>query len=277
MTGSAPWAIASGTSRVVFGAMNGAWMRCVLVALTVAIFASSCGAADKASDGVTGRIVVAAAASLAGAFEAIGKAFKEENAGVSLSFVFAGSSALATQSIEGAPADVFASADEESMAKLTSANLVADAPTVFARNSLTIVTKPRNPRAISGLKDLPAAGIISLCGLAVPCGKYAQAALEQSGVTIPESSVTRGQTATATLRAVADGDAVAGIVYVTDAKSNDKVATVDIPAADNVIAKYPIARLTPAGQSAVARAFVAHVLSEPGQRVLRSFGFLPAQ
>ncbi len=220
--------------------------------------------------------MVSAASSLTSAFEKIGTAFESAHKDVKVTFNFGASSALATQMLEGAPADVFASADEDNMAKLAAEGRLAASAEDFARNVLTIVTKPNNPEAIAGLTDLVDAGVISLCGIAAPCGKYAQQALDHAGVTIPESSVTRGQNVAATLSAVADGDAVAGIVYLTDAKANARVATVNVPASDNVVARYPIARLARARRSAAAKAFVGYVLSASGQRVLRSFGFLPA-
>ncbi len=147
-----------------------------------------------------------------------------------MSLNFDSSSTLATQILEGAPADVFASADEESTARLTDENLIAGEPQVFARNELVIVTKPGNPEGISGLADLADAGVISLCGEQAPCGRYAAEALSNAGVRIDEASITRGQNVGATLTAVAEGDAVAGIVYVTDARSaGDAVEAVEIP------------------------------------------------
>src|SRR5205085_9322125 len=116
-----------------------------------------------------------------------------------------------------------------------------------------------------------------LCGAEVPCGAYAAEALAKAGVVITESSVTRGQNVAATLTAVSEGDAVAGIVYVTDARTaGTRVATVAIPDAHNVIASYPIARLRASRNDTTARAFVSFVRSRDGQRILRKYGFLPA-
>ena len=194
-----------------------------------------------------------------------------------MTFNFDSSSALATQILEGAPADVFASADEANMAKLTDEGLIAGEPEVFARNELVIVTKPGNPEGIETLADLADAGVISLCGEEVPCGKYAEQALDDGRAsTIPESSVTRGQNVGATLTAVTEGDAVAGIVYVTDAEAaGDAVEAVAIPADANVIATYPIGVLEASGNAELAEAFVAYVLGDEGQAVLKEYGFLP--
>ncbi len=223
-----------------------------------------------------GKITVSAAASLTEAFTELGNAFEQRCDNTKISFTFDSSGTLSQQILDGAPADVFASADEKNMEKLTDADLVKGEPTVFANNQLIIVTKPGNPEGIESLADLADAGIISLCGEDVPCGKFAAQALDEASVTIPESSVTRGQNAKATLTAVSEGDAVAGIVYVTDAlAAGDAVDPVKIPAADNAIATYPIAVLTDAQEMDVAGAFVAYVSSDDGQAVLEERGFLP--
>lgn len=224
-----------------------------------------------------GRITVSGATSLTAAFTQIGDDFTAANPGVEVRFNFDSSSTLATQILEGAPADVFASADEANMAKLTDGSLVAGSPAVFARNELVVVTKPGNPEGIATLADLADAGVVSLCGEDVPCGRYARQALDAADVTIDESNVTRGQNVGATLTAVTEGDAVAGIVYVTDAASaGDAVEAVAIPAGVNVVATYPIGVLAPSGSPDVARAFVAFVLGDEGQAVLAEQGFLPA-
>jgi molybdate transport system substrate-binding protein len=200
------------------------------------------------------------------------------NPGVEVTFNFDASSALTTQIMEGAPADVFASADETHMIKLIDAGLVAGEPQTFARNELVIVTKPGNPEEIAELADLADGGVVSLCGEKAPCGRYAQEALDKAGVTIPESNVTRGQDVGAALTAVTEGDAVAGIVYVTDAEgAGDAVETVEIPTEQNVIATYPIAVLTGASNEEVADAFVAYVVSDEGQSVLAEYGFVTAE
>lgn len=223
----------------------------------------------------TGTITVSAAASLTAPFKTIGEGFKRANPGVTaVTFNFDSSGTLATQIIGGAPADGFASADEASMAKLTDANLVAGRPQVFARNQLAIVVKKGNPGNVRTLADLATAGTIALCGSDVPCGRYADQILKAAGVTIPADEVTRGQNVKATLAAVADGDAVAGIVYVTDA-TGDKVQAVAIPAAQNALATYPIATLRASTNPATMDAFIAYLLGPAGQATLQAAGFLP--
>jgi len=224
----------------------------------------------------TGTITVSAAASLTEAFNQIGKDFKAANPNATVTFNFGSSSTLATQIQQGAPADSFASADQANMDKLTSANLVDGQPSVFATNELVIVTKPSNPQRVNSLADLANVGTVSLCGADVPCGKYAAQVLQTANVTIPETSITRGADVKATIAAVTTGDADAAIVYATDAEAaGDAVASVTIPAAQNVVATYPIAVLTASGNKSTAQAFVDYVMSQAGQDTLRSFGFLP--
>ena len=225
---------------------------------------------------VTGNIKVSDAASLTDAFEEIGAEFTRANPGATTTFNPASSSALAAQIEQGAPVDTFASADEANMAKLVEANLIDGQPVVFARNTLTIVTKPGNPKKVKDVADLADVGVVSLCGATVPCGRYAASVLAKAGVTIPETSVTRGVDARSVLSAVTTGDAEAAIVYVTDAKSaGSKVGTVSIPDSGNVTATYPIATVATSGNKATSRAFIDSVLSPKGQATLQSFGFLP--
>jgi molybdate transport system substrate-binding protein len=263
-------------------------MRFALLLLaSLSLLAAGCGDDDSdnadrssttaapASD-LTAALTVLGAKSLTDAFSKIGDDFMAANPDVDITFSFDSSSTLATQILEGAPADVYASADEENMTKLTDENLIAGAPEIFARNELVIVTKPGNPEGITDLADLADAGTISLCGEDVPCGKYAKQALDGAGVTIPETSVTRGQNVGATLTAVTEGDAVAGIVYVTDALNIGEAGeAVTIPADQNVIATYPIGVLEASGNADAAEAFMAYVVGDEGQAVLKEYGFLP--
>ncbi len=246
--------------------------------LALGLLLAGCGDDNPkpaATDPITGGVTVFAATSLGGAFTDLSKKFEAAHAGVTVTFNFAASSALSQQVLDGARADVFASADQAHVTKL--GDLVR-APAVFAQNRLVIVTKRGNRAKVASLADLAGAGVVSLCGLEVPCGKYAAEALAKAGVSIPESKVTRGQNVAATLTAVTEGDAVAGIVYVTDARAAAaNVTTIAIPDAANVVAAYPIAVLRAAPNNAAARAFVAYVRSRAGQRVLQGYGFLPAK
>jgi molybdate transport system substrate-binding protein len=228
--------------------------------LALALVLTGCG--DKKAEGAS--LTVFAATSLTGAFTDIGRAFEQANPGTKVTFNFAASSALAEQMDSHQLPDVFASADTKHMRQRPAE--------VFAHNRLVIATKPGNPRHIKRLADLADAGIVSLCGPDAPCGAYAAQALSTAGVTLDESRVTRGPNAAATLSAVSDGDAVAAIVYVTDAKAaGGRVQSVAIPDEHNVVADYPIAVVRP---SQKARAFVAFVLGDDGQRILQRYGFV---
>jgi molybdate transport system substrate-binding protein len=260
----------------------------VLSIVVVGLVAAGCGSDSKsgsdqtttttAASKIAGDIQVSDAASLTAAFEKIGSDFTAANPKATVTFNPGSSGTLATQIMQtnGVGVDTFASADEDNMDKLVTANLVDGDPVVFAKNRLIIVTKPGNPQKVKTVADLANLDVVSLCGLTVPCGKYAAQILQTAGVTIPETKVTRGLDATATIAAVTTGDADAAIVYVTDAKTaGDAVSSVTIPDDQNVIAVYPIATLAPSGNKETSQAFIDSVLSSKGQATLKSFGFLP--
>lgn len=257
------------------------------IAVVATLLLAACGGSSDPSRRTTsgtkvagpaldGEITVAAAASLTEPFTAIGSAFEDEHPGTTITFTFDSSGTLARQIAEGAPADVFASADPEHLAEVAAEDLLASEPKAFARNRLAIVTKPGNPEGIESLADLADVGTIALCGEDVPCGTFADRALDGAGVTVPESAITRGQNAKATLAAVSEGDAVAGIVYLTDARAaGDAVDAVEIPDDQNVVATYPIAVLSDSSNAELAQAFVDQVTSAAGRAILEEQGFLP--
>lgn len=227
---------------------------------------------------VTGDITVSAAASLKETFTQIAKDFEAVNPGAEVAINFGSSGDLATQIVSGAPVDVAAFASDSNMASLADAKLLDGTPEIFATNKLVIVIRPGNPKKITGLADLAKVagegGTVSLCAETAPCGKYAGQVLQKAGVTILADRVTRGQDVRATLAAVSDGDADAGIVYVTDATAvGDKVGTITIPEAQNATAKYPIAVVKATGNAAASTAFMRYVLGEKAQKVLADAGF----
>lgn len=247
----------------------------ILLALGAAGCGSSTSSSTSTTEAAKATITVAAAASLTDAFNRIGPEFTART-GTDVEFTYDSSSTLANQIAGGAPVDTFASADSANMTKLADAGLVAGDPVVFAQNELVIVTKHGNPAGVTGLESLATAGTIALCGPDVPCGKYAAQALQKANVTIPESDVTRGQNVRATLTAVSEGDAVAGIVYETDAKAAaDKVDTVAIPDAYNVLATYPAAAIQGSLHLDAARDFVEYLSGSRAQAILAEYGFLP--
>ncbi|MBY0274329.1 molybdate ABC transporter substrate-binding protein [Candidatus Binatia bacterium] len=221
------------------------------------------------------ELTVSGAASLTAAFGEIATAFGNAHPGATVRTNFAGSSTLVQQIREGAPVDVFASADESNMQKLVDAHDVAGEPVIFARNRLAILVARGNPKKIAGIADLAQPGlIVSLCGPAVPAGKYAREIFAKAGVAVPESS--QELDVKAVVSRVSLGEADAGVAYVTDARAaDDRVDAVAIPDALNVVARYPIAVLARTRQPDLARDFVAFVRGGEGQAILARFGFLP--
>jgi molybdate transport system substrate-binding protein len=244
-----------------------------VLAATVMVLAA-CGG-DEPSGGTSaspGELKVFAAASLTTAFGKLGEQFTAANGGTKVTFNFAGSPALATQIQQGAPADVFASADVPNMDKVR--DLVGD-PQVFASNLLQIVVEEGNPKGVKGLEDLARGDLkVVLTAPEVPAGRYAGQALDQAGVTVKPVSLE--ENVKAVVSKVSLGEADAGIVYVTDVTAGgDKVEGVDIPTGQNVVATYPIATVKASKSQDKAQAFMDLVRSAEGQQVLESYGFLP--
>jgi molybdate transport system substrate-binding protein len=253
----------------------------VLLAGSLLLALAACGDGDddtgsgSAAEGVSGSITVLAAASLTDAFEEVGNAFEEANPDASVEFNFGASSALREQILAGAPADVFASANPSNMDQAVEAG-EAEGDEVFVRNELEIAVPAGNPGDVDGLDDFANADLlIGLCAEEVPCGEFGREALANAGVTPAQD--TDEPDVRSLLTKIEAGDLDAGIVYTTDVlAAGDAVEGIEIPEEDNVIAEYPIAALSRAGRPAVAEAFVAFVLSGEGQKILESYGFLPA-
>ncbi len=245
---------------------------CMLIAV-VALGGSFANAAPRAKK-PTGAITVFAASSLTGAFTQIGEDFSKRYQGTTVTFNFGSSSTLEAQLEEGAPGDVFASADTANVAKLKAAGGVSGSGVVFVRNRLEIAVEPGNPLNIKTLADTVKPDVLlTLCAPAVPCGKYALQAYEQAGVTVPV--VPTGLTAKDTLSKVSLGEADAAVVYLTDvAAAVDDVDGMEIPKRDNVTAAYAIAVVKATQNRATAKAFAKYVTSRAGLTTLESFGFL---
>jgi molybdate transport system substrate-binding protein len=248
----------------------------VALAAVVSGCGSGGGETPAPADGVTtvtGEVVVFAAASLTGAFTDLGDAFVAEHPGATVTFNFAASSELVAQIIEGAPADVYASADVDNMDKLTDAGANDGDPVVFAHNLSEIVVAPGNPLGISGIDDLMDDDLILLvCAPEAPCGAYAAQIFENAGISPTPDSYEENVKAVVTK--VILGEADAGIAYTTDvAAAGDDAAGVAIPAELNVVAEYPIVLTTEATNAAGGRAFVDFVLGEAGQAILADQGF----
>ncbi|MEV0809590.1 molybdate ABC transporter substrate-binding protein [Micromonospora sp. NPDC050200] len=225
--------------------------------------------------GITGTVTVFAAASLTGSFTTLGRQFEAAHPGVRVTFNFAGSSALATQITQGAPADVFASAAPKNMATVTDAGAADGSPTVFARNQLVIAVPKGNPARVTGLADLtrPSAKV-ALCAEQVPCGAAAARALDAAGVQL--TPVTLEQDVKGALSKVTLGEVDAALVYRTDVRSAAaQVDGVDFPESAGAVNDYPLVVLKDAPNPTAARAFVEHVLSDQGRAVLTGAGFQP--
>jgi molybdate transport system substrate-binding protein len=230
-------------------------------------------AAGTGGDGVSGTVTVFAAASLTESFTQIGKDFEAANPGSTVVFSFAGSSALATQINEGAPADVFASAAPASMTVVTDAGNGAGTPTTFVKNQLVIAVPTGNPKGVKGLSDLATPDVkVALCAEQVPCGSAAKTALGAAGVSI--TPVTLEQDVKAALSKVKLGEVDAALVYRTDAKAAAAdVDGIEFPESASALNEYPITVLKSAPNKAGAQAFVAYVLSDKGSAVLTAAGF----
>ncbi len=222
----------------------------------------------------SGELTVFAAASLTESFNAIAKQFEKKYPDVDVKFDYDASSNLATQINQGAPADVFASADQDNLNKTIDAGTVTPPPVVFAKNRLEIAVEKGNPKKIKRLADLQKPGlVVVLCADQVPCGKYAAQSLSEAGVTITPAS--KEENAKATLSKVSIGEADASIVYVTDVKAANGASGVRIADKVNVIATYPMAVVKQSQNATAAKAWVQFVTSKDGQKTLRKFGFLP--
>lgn len=246
----------------------------ILVIATALLALSGCAASTSApstsgeTEGdVTGELTVYAAASLQGAFDAIADAFVAEHPDLTVVPVYDGSSTLVTQLLAGAPADVFASADEPTMQKATE---LTEDPDLFATNTLVIAVPSGNPADVVTVDDL-ADAVTVLCAPEVPCGAASAALLDEAGVVVDPASVE--QNVTAVLTKVAAGEADAGLVYATDVVGRDDVEAIVPDEAPDVVNRYPIAVLRDAENPDAAAAFVAFVLSDAGQEILADFGF----
>lgn len=234
--------------------------------------ATETAAPTVAGPELTGELTVYAAASLKAAFDELEAQFEARHPSLEvLPVVYDGSSTLAAQLIEGAPADVFASADENNMQKVVDAGLASD-PELFATNTLVIVMPAGNPGGVEDLSDLADDSVtVVLCAPEVPCGAASHTLLSNAGLTVAPASLE--QNVTAVLTKVAAGEADAGLVYATDVLGRTDVESIVPDGAEDVVNRYPIVALTGSANPDAAAAFAEFVLSEQGQEVLAGLGF----
>ncbi len=236
----------------------------------------ACGGDDGGSDsGTTAAttLTVYAASSLTAAFEEIGTKFEAEHDGVEVKFSFGGSSDLVAQIQNGAPADVFASADAANMDKLVQSGQAADDPQDFATNVLEIAVPPGNPAGVQSFQDLAKGGVkVVVCAPEVPCGAAEQQVAQKAGVTL--HPVSEEQSVTDVMGKVTSGEADAGVVYVTDVQAaGDQVEGIEFPESNDVVNIYPIAPIDGSDEANLAGDFVAFVLGDTGQQILKDAGF----
>ncbi len=213
---------------------------------------------------------VFAAASLTDVFTELAAAYEADHPGISIDLTFGGSSDLATQIVEGAPADVFASANERQMEAV--AGEVDGSSHLFATNTLTIVVPSGNPAGVTDFASLAAPGLLLVaCAPEVPCGAATASLEEQLGVSL--SPVSEESSVTDVLGKVAAGEADAGLVYVTDVARAEGVESIPFDGAELATNRYPIATLTTGDAQDAARDFLAYVLGPEGQAALAAAGF----
>lgn len=240
-----------------------------VLALTLPAALSACGDDPSGGDGGT-TIHVLAASSLTDVFTDLGEQYEAAHDGVHVEFSFGSSTDLAAQAADGAPGDVLATADEDSMTSAVDAGAASD-PASFATNVLVLVTPPGNPADITSLDDLDGATWVR-CADEAPCGKVAVAVLDAQHVTAEPASLE--EDARSTLDKVTSGEADAALVYASDAQSaGDGVETIRIPGAEAQRTSYFIAPLGQSGDADLAQGFVDLVTGPDGQQALAEAGF----
>jgi molybdate transport system substrate-binding protein len=246
--------------------------RLLLVTVAASVVVAACGV-DEDGESSSESITVFAASSLTEAFTEVGDAFAATGSGAEVTFSFDASSGLVQQIIEGAPADVFASADMANMDKLTDEELNGTEPVIFATNRLTIIVPEGNPAGIAGVEDLANPDLnVVLCAEEVPCGNYANQILDAAGVEVTPVSLEENVRGVVTK--VAAGEADAGIAYVTDVTAaGDAAEMVEIPEDVNVLAEYPIATVGASDNQDVGEAFIDFLTGPDGQAIMAEHGF----
>jgi molybdate transport system substrate-binding protein len=251
----------------------------LVLAVSAALVLAGCSAptasssSTKTADPLKGTVTVLAAASLTEVYSDLAAQFEKLHPNVTITENFGGSSALAAQIVQGAPADLFATANEATMKSVTDAGLADETPIVYATNVLTLVVPPSNPANVKTVADLAKPEVkVALCDKAVPCGSAALTLLAAEHLSV--TPVTLETDVKAVLTKVELDEVDAGLVYVTDAYSaGDKVTQLPIPDAANAVNRYPIAVLKNSTNKDAARAFELFILSTTGLSALKHVGF----
>jgi len=257
--------------------IRSAWSLCLLIGVLALAGCSSTpqpsASAPAGAAALEGTITVFAAASLTGTFTELAAQFEAANPGTTVELNFAGSADLVTQITEGAPADVFASADLKNMTKITDAALNEGEPENFATNVLEIATPPGNPGGVTDFASLADPDLkVVVCSPEVPCGAATVTVETATGVEL--APVSEESSVTDVLGKITSGEADAGLVYVTDvAAAGDTVEGIEFDESSEAVTTYPIVALTGSTAPDVAAAFAAFVASPDGQAVLTAAGF----
>ena len=264
--------------------------RVLFLLVAVCMLLASCGSSSSNSSttptptAAPVTLNVFGAASLTAAFGEIKTKFEAANPNVTVTYNFNGSNTLATQISQGAPADVFASADTKNMAKVSS---LVNTPQTFVRNKVVVIVPANNPGNIKTLHDLAIKGIkIAVAGPSVPVGNYTLEVLNKMGQSseygpayesaVKANFVTQETSVSGVIQKVQLGEVDAGYVYVSDAFSaGSKARSIDIPDQFNILADYPIATVKASTNASIAESFVQYVLSADGQAILTKYHFIP--
>jgi molybdate transport system substrate-binding protein len=218
-------------------------------------------------------LTVLAASSLTGTFTELAQDFEDSHPGVTVKLAFDSSATLAQQAIDGAPADVLATADLETMQAAQDGDALDGESQVFATNTMVLVTPATNPAGLTSFADLQQAGVTYVaCVDTAPCGKVAALLFDDNGITHPPASLEPD--VKAVLAKVTGDEADAGLVYATDAvAAGDQVTVLPVPGSADRITTYPVAALAQAGDPDLAAEFVALVTGDQGQQILSDAGF----
>ena len=245
--------------------------RVPIFAVIPLIFLAACSSSSESQQQTT--LNVYAASSLATPFAYAGLAYEKEHPGVKVQFNLGASSDLARFVQEGAPADVFASADITNMNKVESQDLLDSQSLIFATTYLEIIVEKGNPLNISSLQDLTDPDLIFVTtNPEVPIGKYTAEVLEKAGVSVTPDSFESN--VKGIMLKVASGEADAGIVYHSEVIASDgQVEGIKIPTEFNIVAKYPIGIIKNSENKEQAQEFIDFLLSPQGQALLAQYGF----
>lgn len=258
----------------------------LLAVLALIVAACSSTGTTTAPSTAEGELTVLAAASLKGVMEQAARDYRAAT-GVTLTVSTDSSTALATQIREGAPADVFLSADTKNPVDLADDGFASGAPVDFAGNALTVIVPSDNPAGLTSPLDLAKDGVkVIAAGDDVPISKYASQVIDNLSqepgapadfaARVAANTVSKEDNVKAVVAKVELGEGDAAIVYVTDAAASDEVRSIDVPADANVPATYAGIVVKASPNQEAAEAFLDWFAGPDGQAILASFGFLPA-